>query len=184
MSLDDRSPRELDLAPTRLVTAPVLANRLEIARPAAIALMKAEVGGDTFSDGKVLTVAESTAAFLEQWTGKVPTGEPALQVKTVPASWSEDEERFIGWHRRLPRDCIEKAVGRWWSVRDAEQLVGAALVVTVASWVVEVMRIEGVETDRRQRAFALGAPTEAQRRTYEKVRLPPQAGALVTRLNC
>jgi hypothetical protein len=171
----------IDMEPKQLVSAQDMADALKITRVTASELIAAEAAGRAFAHGRAIFTWVEAIAALEARRRPADTSIPALNVKVRAARWSDDEDRYIGWHARLTEDQLELAIGRWWAVRDADAVKGAALVATIGGWVVAVSKIVGVETNRGQRSFRLAAPTELQRRAYENRRLPPQAGSLVQR---
>ncbi|WP_420879139.1 hypothetical protein [Rhodococcus sp. (in: high G+C Gram-positive bacteria)] len=177
-----------NLSPHRLSTIPEVSRELEISRAAAERLVLAEVGGPTYYDGVNYTMAradlERLIARRENWA---TCTEPGIAVKVAPAAWNTEQERFVGWHRRLDPEALEAAVGRYWAVRDPAHLAErrAAFVATIGGWVVHVASILDVTEPvfgRGLRAFTLGSPTEDQLLAYEGKRLLPERGRGVLRL--
>lgn len=125
------------LEPRRLASVAIVAERLTVSRAVANRLVAAEVGGPSFRGKTDLMMAEADLAVLaarQQHEGIADTTVPALNVRVAPARWCGDQGRFIGWHARLPEDLLPESIGKWWNVRDAEQVKGAAFVAAIGGW--------------------------------------------------
>ncbi|WP_206492404.1 hypothetical protein [Rhodococcus sp. KRD162] len=170
------------LEPRRLASVAIVAERLTVSRAVANRLVAAEVGGPSFRGKTDLMMAEADLAVLaarqHEWAD---TTVPALNVRVAPARWCADQNRFLGWHARLPEDLLPESIGKWWNVRDAEQVKGAAFVAAIGGWVVHVARVTDVHTDRGQRAFDFGPATDEQLAAYAGRRIPPVPGPAILR---
>lgn len=172
-------------SPTQIVGAAELAQMLGIGRPGATELIRANApGGRTLARAKDLLIEKHDAERLAR-AGLADTDQPALEVKVRAATWDPDEGRWLGWHSALTNEDADAAAGRWWSVREAESLVGGALVATIAGIVVRLRKISGVETWRTLRSFALEQPTAKQISAYGRQpgdrRIPIEPGPMVKR---
>ena len=70
---------------------------------------------------------------------------PALIVRLGEPSWSEEEDRPLGWGSSEIRTEMQNAdaARRWWRIANPESYVGQPLVATVAEWVVGAWLITG-----------------------------------------
>lgn len=167
----------INLDPRPLASAAAVAETLEISRNAALALLAAEVAGPTYKSTTDLLIDPEGLRRLElrknDWAD---TSVPALNARVLPGFWSEEEERFIGWHARLPNELLAESIGGYWNVRLSDNLIGAGFVATISGWVVHVAQITGVRKQYGKRIFELGPPTPEQVAAYANRRIPTTTG--------
>lgn len=169
-----------------LTAAAAVAPSLAVSRPAAAKLIECGVLGPDYSDGqrhlvqttKVHDIAARAVVPLHQLPAALVVKPAAPTLDTT-----EDPREWLGWRQDAKPEPQRAGVTRWWSVRNAEQLVGELFIVSVSGVVVDVSRISAVASTYRGISFGVtnppGGDTDAE--AWRDIRIPIAGGGLVQR---
>jgi hypothetical protein len=169
-----------------LVGPPVVASKLGFSIPSAIRLMRAGLAGTIYSDGQREMVSrarvDELAARRMRDLASLP---PAFILRVGPPQedTSDDPRPWYGWDDLARGDSVTFGISRRWPVRDAEQLRGHLLVVTVSGVVAHVARIADVSPVDDEWAFKLVEPNPDDReaRAWRDIRVPTAGGGKTLR---
>lgn len=168
--------REIDL-----VGPPVVASKLGFSIPSAIRLMRSGLAGTIYTDGQREMVSRKRVDKLAERTMRDLADLPSafiLRVGPRQDDTSEDPRPWYGWDDMAREDSVRFGISRRWPVRDAEQLRGHLLVVTISGFVAHVARIVDVTPIDDEWEFKLAdpAPGDADGRAWKDIRLPTSGG--------
>lgn len=115
---------------------------------------------------------------------------PALVVKVKGRQeLSHDEAQWqgrdhSGWTPGLhPMDKDQiLGIDRWWRIRQADELIGSAFLVSARGWIIATYIITGTRRLAGLTQFELAAPTEEIKSCFNHRRIPSKRGAFTERL--